>query len=193
MIITSTAIDGPAVIDLDRRSDDRGFFARTFCVTEFGDKGLATEVEQCNLSFNHRAGTLRGMHFQVAPHPEAKLVRCIAGAVLDVIVDVRPGSPTWLQHVAVELSAENRRALYVPPYFAHGYQTLVDGAEVMYQVSGSYVPAAERGLCWDDPSLGLTWPLPVSVISGKDASWPLLAERDPRDLAGTAQLVGGRR
>jgi dTDP-4-dehydrorhamnose 3,5-epimerase len=150
-------------------------------------------VEQCNLSFNHRAGTLRGMHFQIAPHPEAKLVRCIAGAVLDIIVDVRPGSPTWLQHVAVELSAENRRALYVPPYFAHGYQTLVDGAEVMYQVSGSYVPAAERGLRWDDPELGLAWPLPVKVISNKDASWPLLSERDPGDLVGTAELVGGRR
>jgi dTDP-4-dehydrorhamnose 3,5-epimerase len=193
MIITGTPIEGPVIIDLDRRSDDRGFFARTFCVTEFANAGLATEVEQGNLSFNHRAGTLRGMHFQVAPHPEAKLVRCIAGAVLDIIVDVRPGSPTWLQHVAVELSAENRRALYVPPYFAHGYQTLVDGAEVMYQVSGSYVPAAERGLRWDDPDLGLAWPLPVAVISDKDASWPLLAERDPQDLVGAAELVGGRR
>jgi dTDP-4-dehydrorhamnose 3,5-epimerase len=192
MIITRTAIEGPAIVDLDRRSDDRGFFARTFCVTEFANEDLATEVEQSNLSFNHRAGTLRGMHFQVAPHPEAKLVRCIAGAVLDIIVDVRPGSPTWLQHVAVELSAQNRRALYVPPFFAHGYQTLVDGAEVMYQVSGSYVPAAERGLRWDDPDLGLAWPLPVTVISNKDASWPLLSERDARDLAGTAELVGGR-
>ena len=193
MIISGTAIEGPAIVDLDRRSDDRGFFARTFCVTEFADAGLSTEVEQSNLSFNHRAGTLRGMHFQVAPHPEAKLVRCIAGAVLDIIVDVRPGSPTWLQHVAVELSAENRRALYVPPYFAHGYQTLVDGAEVMYQVSGAYVPAAERGLRWDDPELGLAWPLPVAVISAKDASWPMLAERDPADLVGAAELVGGRR
>ena len=192
MIITRTAIEGPAIVDLDRRSDDRGFFARTFCVTEFANEDLATEVEQSNLSFNHRAGTLRGMHFEVAPHPEAKLVRCIAGAVLDIIVDVRPGSPTWLQHVAVELSAQNRRALYVPPFFAHGYQTLVDGAEVMYQVSGSYVPAAERGLRWDDPDLGLAWPLPVTVISNKDASWPLLSERDARDLAGTAELVGGR-
>jgi dTDP-4-dehydrorhamnose 3,5-epimerase len=192
MIITRTAIEGPAIVDLDRRSDDRGFFARTFCVTEFANEDLATDVEQCNLSFNHRAGTLRGMHFQVAPHPEAKLVRCIAGAVLDIIVDVRPGSPTWLQHVAVELSAQNRRALYVPPYFAHGYQTLVDGAEVTYQVSGSYVPAAERGLRWDDPDLGLAWPLPVAVMSDKDASWPLLSERDPRDLVSTAELVGGR-
>ena len=190
MIITRTAIEGPAILDLDRRSDDRGFFARTFCVSEFGAAGLATEVEQSNLSFNHRAGTVRGMHLQVAPHPEAKLVRCIAGAVLDIIVDLRPGSPTRLQHVAVELSAENHRALYVPPCFAHGYQTLVDGAEVLYQVSGSYAPVAERGMRWDDPALGLAWPLPVSLISTKDASWPLLAERDPRDLAGVADLAG---
>ena len=193
MIITSTAIDGPVVVDLDRRSDDRGFFARTFCVDEFGAAGLATEVDQANLSFNHRAGTLRGMHFQVAPHPEAKLVRCVAGAVLDIIVDVRPGSPTWLQHIAVELSAENRRALYVPPYFAHGYQTLTDAAEVMYQVSGAYTPAAERGLRWDDPSLGLVWPLPVTTISAKDSSWPLLSERDPSDLVGAGELAGARR
>ncbi|SDS94801.1 dTDP-4-dehydrorhamnose 3,5-epimerase [Microlunatus soli] len=175
MIITRTAIDGPAVVDLDLRSDDRGFFARTFCVEEFADAGLQTDVEQCNLSFNHRAGTVRGMHFQIAPHPEAKLVRCIRGAVVDIIVDMRPDSPTRLQHVAVELSAENRRAFYVPPYFAHGYQTLVDDTEVMYQVSGSYEPAAERGLRCDDPDLALVWPLPAQVISTKDASWPLLA------------------
>jgi dTDP-4-dehydrorhamnose 3,5-epimerase len=190
MIITRTAIEGPAIVDVDRRSDDRGFFARTFCVTEFANAGLSTEVDQGNLSFNHRAGTLRGLHLQVAPHPEAKLVRCISGAVVDIIVDLRPESPTRLQHVAVELSAQNRRALYVPPYFAHGYQTLVDGTEVMYQVSGSYAPAAERGLRWDDPELGLAWPLPVSVISAKDASWPLLAEREPQDLVRTAELVG---
>ena len=141
--------------------------------------GLGTAVEQSNLSFNHRAGTVRGMHYQVAPHPEAKLVRCIAGAVVDIIVDMRPGSATRLQHVKVELSAANRRALYVPPYFAHGYQTLVDGTEVTYQVGGAYAPVAERGLRWDDPALGLDWPLPVSAISAKDATWPLLAERVP--------------
>ena len=190
MIITRTPIEGVAIIDLDLRADDRGFFARTFCVDEFGDAGLSTQVEQCNLSFNHRAGTLRGMHFQVAPHPEAKLVRCIAGAIVDIIVDMRPESPTRLQHVAVELSAANRRALYVPPHFAHGYQTLVDGAEVLYQVSGSYAPQAERGLRYDDPALDLPWPLPVSTISTKDASWPLLADRDPRELAGMVDTVG---
>lgn len=177
MIIIPTAIDGAAIIDLEEHSDDRGFFARTFCRDEFAAAGLQNVVDQSNLSFNHRAGTVRGMHFQIAPHPEAKLVRCIRGAIVDMIVDMRPGSPTRLQHVAVELSADNRRALYVPPYFAHGYQTLVDGTEVMYQVSGSYEPTAERGLRHDDPQLGLDWPLPVSVISAKDASWPLLAER----------------
>jgi dTDP-4-dehydrorhamnose 3,5-epimerase len=173
-----------AVIELERKQDDRGFFARTFDRTAFAEAGLEPLVEQCNLSFNHRAGTLRGMHFQVAPHPETKLVRCIAGAIVDIIVDMRPGSPTRLQHVSVELSAENRRALYVPPFFAHGYQALTDGAEVLYQVSGAYAPEAERGLRWDDPDLGLEWPLPVSVISAKDGSWPLLADRDPADLAG---------
>ena len=190
MIIHTTPIEGVAIIDLELRSDDRGFFARTFCVEEFAEAGLDTRVEQGNLSYNHAAGTLRGMHFQVAPHPEAKLVRCVAGAIVDIIVDMRPESPTRLQHVKVELSAENRRALYVPPHFAHGYQTLVDGAEVLYQVSGAYAPVAERGLRWNDPDLGLEWPLPVSTISAKDASWPLLAERDHRELAGILTEVG---
>lgn len=189
MIIHTTPIAGVAVIDLELREDDRGFFARTFDRQQFVDAGLEPAVEQCNLSYNHAAGTLRGMHFQVAPHPETKLVRCTRGAIVDIIVDMRPGSPTRLQHVQVELTAENRRALYVPPYFAHGYQTLVDGAEVTYQVSGAYTPAAERGLRYDDPDLGLSWPLPVSVISDKDGAWPLLSERDESDLAGVEQGV----
>ncbi len=192
MIIDTTPIEGVAVIDLELRSDDRGFFARTFCVEEFGAAGLQTVVEQCNQSFNHRAGTLRGMHFQIAPHPEAKLVRCIRGAIVDIIVDMRPDSPTRLQHVAVELTADNRRALYVPPFFAHGYQTLLDDTEVMYQVSGSYEPAAERGLRHDDPELGLEWPLPVSVISTKDSSWPLIADRDVRDYGWQPETAGAR-
>jgi dTDP-4-dehydrorhamnose 3,5-epimerase len=187
VIISHTAIEGVAIIDLEQRSDDRGFFARTFCVNEFGAAGLGTEVEQSNLSFNHKAGTVRGMHYQVAPHPEAKLVRCTAGAVVDMIVDMRPGSATRLQHVQVELSAANRRALYVPPYFAHGYQTLVDETEVIYQVGGTYAPAAERGLRWNDPDLRLDWPLPVSTISAKDANWPLLAGRVPRLLSEMAE------
>ncbi len=174
MIISRTPIEGVAIIDLELRSDERGFFARTFSRDEFIAAGLEATVEQANLSFNHKAGTLRGMHYQIPPHPEAKLVRCIRGKILDIIVDLREGSPTRFQHVAVELSAENRRALYVPPYFAHGYQTLEDNTEVTYQVSGGYAPAAERGLRYNDPALGLEWPLDVTVISAKDSSWPLL-------------------
>ena len=189
MIITRTPIEGVAILDLELRSDHRGFFARTFDQAEFVAAGLEPIVEQCNLSFNHKAGTLRGMHFQVAPHPEAKLVRCIRGAIVDIIVDMRPGSPTRLQHVAVELTADNRRSLYVPPFFAHGYQTLTDGAEVTYQVGGSYAPAAERGLRYDDPDLMLPWPLAVTEISTKDASWALLADRDHADLEGIAEGV----
>jgi dTDP-4-dehydrorhamnose 3,5-epimerase len=184
VIFHTTPIEGVAIIDLERRTDDRGFFARTFCREEFTATGLDPTVEQCNLSFNHRAGTLRGMHLQVAPYVEAKLVRCIAGAIVDIIVDMRPDSPTRLQHVSVELTAENRRALYVPPCFAHGYQTLTDDAEILYQVSAKYAPAAERGLRYDDPGLGLDWPLAVTEISSKDASWALLADRDPAELAG---------
>lgn len=175
MIINRTPIEGPAIIELEFREDDRGFFARSFDSAEFAAEGLEPVVDQCNISFNHRAGTLRGLHFQIAPHPEAKLVRCIRGSLVDIIVDMRPESPTRLQHVAVELSAANRRSLYVPPYFAHAYLTLEDETEVMYQVSGSYTPSAERGLRWDDPALSIEWPVPVTTISTKDASWPLLA------------------
>jgi dTDP-4-dehydrorhamnose 3,5-epimerase len=174
MIITRTPIEGVAIVELELRSDDRGFFARSFSAAEFAQAGLESVVEQCNVSFNHKAGTVRGMHRQIAPHPEAKLVRCTRGSILDIIVDLRDGSPTKGQHVAVELTADNRRALYVPPYFAHGYQTLVDDTEVTYQVSGSYAPEAERGLRHDDPALGLEWPLATSVISEKDRSWALL-------------------
>ena len=173
MIFTSTGLAGATLVDLELREDERGAFARTFCRQEFLDAGLLPMVEQCNLSFNRRAGTLRGMHYQVAPATEAKLVRCTAGAVLDVVVDLREDSATYLQSFAVELTAANRRALYVPPMFAHGYQALSDGAEVTYQVSEAYTPGTERGLRHDDPALGLSWPIPVSVISDKDAAWPL--------------------
>jgi dTDP-4-dehydrorhamnose 3,5-epimerase len=189
VIIHPTPIAGVAVIDLELREDDRGFFARTFDRQQFVDAGLEPAVEQCNLSYNHAAGTLRGMHFQVSPHPETKLVRCVRGAIVDIIVDMRPDSPTRLQHVEVELTADNRRSLFVPPYFAHGFQTLVDDTEVFYQVSGAYTPSAERGLRYDDPDLGLTWPLLVSVTSDKDRSWQLLAERDQAELVGTPQGV----
>lgn len=190
MKIMTTPLDGVAIIELEARADERGFFARTFCRDEFVAAGLNPAVEQCNLSYNDKAGTLRGMHLQVAPHPETKLVRCVRGGIIDIIVDMRPGSPTRLQHVAVELTADNRRALYVPAYFAHGYQALVDDTEVLYQVSGAYTPVAERGLRHDDPDLGLSWPLPVAMISDKDKSWPLLSQRPATDFDALPEPAG---
>ena len=175
MRIETTAIAGVAVVRIDPLSDERGFFARSFDRAAFAEAGLETELVQANISWNERAGTLRGMHYQLPSAPEAKLVRCTRGALVDQIVDVRPGSPTYLQHVTVELTADNRTALYVPPMFAHGFQTLVDGTEATYNVSAPYTPGVERGLRHDDPDLHLEWPLPVAVISAKDASWPLLA------------------
>lgn len=174
MLFTETKLKGAFIIDLEERSDDRGFFARTFCAKEFEDHGLKPTVAQCNLSFNHKKGTLRGMHYQTLPAAETKLIRCTQGAIYDVIVDMRPNSPTYLSHIGVELTAENRRALYVPEMFAHGYQALTDGAEVVYQVGEFYTPGYERGLRYNDPVLGIEWPTEVTVISEKDASWVLL-------------------
>jgi dTDP-4-dehydrorhamnose 3,5-epimerase len=172
---TETEIPGAFIIDLEPHTDERGFFARTFCAREFAEHGLTTTIAQVNASYNHRRGTLRGMHYQAEPAGEAKLVRCVSGAIHDVIVDMRPGSPTYLRHVAVELSAANRRQLYIPELCAAGYQTLADDTEVCYQVSEFYTPASERGLRHDDPILGLRWPLPVTEISAKDVAWPLLS------------------
>ncbi|MEL6228919.1 MAG: dTDP-4-dehydrorhamnose 3,5-epimerase [Cyanobacteria bacterium J06627_3] len=180
MIFNETSIQGVYIIDLELLKDDRGFFARTFCAQEFEERGLKPVVAQCNLSFNHKKGTLRGMHFQIPPATETKLVRCTQGAVYDVIVDLRKESPTYLAHVGVELSADNRRALYVPEMFAHGYQTLTDNAEVTYQVTEFYTPGYERGLRHSDPKLAIDWPLPVTTISNKDANWPLL-DNQPND------------
>jgi dTDP-4-dehydrorhamnose 3,5-epimerase len=176
-----TALTGAYTVELELREDDRGFFARTFCEEEFAAAGLVTRYVQGNVSGNHRAGTVRGLHFQRPPHAEVKVVRCTRGAIVDVIVDLRSESPTFLEHVAVELNEDNRRSLYVPERFAHGYQTLTDGAEVTYLVSTAYTPGAEGGLRHDDPVLAVTWPLAVAAISPKDASWPLLAE--PREAA----------
>jgi dTDP-4-dehydrorhamnose 3,5-epimerase len=176
MKFTETILPGAWILDVEEISDDRGFFARTFCRDEFRAHGLKDTTAQCNLSFNHQAGTLRGMHYQLPPAAEVKLVRCTRGAIHDIIVDLRPGSDTYLQHVGVELSADNRRALYVPELFAHGYQALTDDAEVVYQVTEFYTPGYERGIRHDDPALGLEWPVPVSAISTKDANWP---EFDP--------------
>jgi dTDP-4-dehydrorhamnose 3,5-epimerase len=174
VIFTETALSGAFIIDLEPIRDDRGFFARTFDARQFEERGMRPLVAQCNVSWNRVKGTLRGMHMQLAPATEPKLVRCTHGAVYDVIVDMRPDSPTYLQHVGVELSADNRRQLYVPDMFAHGYLTLTDGAEVSYQVGEFYSPGHERGLRHDDPALGIEWPIPVTVLSPKDAAWPLL-------------------
>lgn len=174
MKFTQTSLKDAFIIDLEEKPDHRGFFARTFCAQEFAEHGLKPTVAQCNLSFNHKKGTLRGMHYQIAPATETKLIRCTQGAIYDVIVDMRPESPTYLSHIGVELSAENRRALYVPEMFAHGYQALTDGAEVVYQVGEFYTPGYERGLLFDDPLLGISWPLAVTEISEKDRNWSLL-------------------
>lgn len=167
---------GPVVLDPEKHSDDRGFFARSFDREEFVAAGLEPVVEQTNIAFSDRTGTVRGLHYQIAPALEAKLVRCTRGAIFDVAVDLRPGSPTYLSHVSVELTHENGLAIYVPPLFAHGYQTLEDSSEVTYQVSARYAPAAERGLRHDDPALEIEWPMEVSNLSDKDNLWPLVAD-----------------
>lgn len=174
MLFTETKLKGAFIIDVELREDYRGGFARAFCAKEFEAHKLKPVVAQCNLSFNHKAGTLRGMHYQIAPVCETKLVRCSKGAVYDVIVDLRPDSSTYKQYIGVELTEENRRALYVPEMFAHGYQTLTDHAEVMYQVGEFYTPGCERGARYNDPAFNIEWPHDVTVISEKDANWPLM-------------------
>jgi dTDP-4-dehydrorhamnose 3,5-epimerase len=174
MRFNETPLAGAYVVELDPIIDERGMFARTFCAREFRERKLVDTFVQCNTSWNVRRGTLRGMHYQLPPSCEVKLVRCTSGSVWDVIVDVRPGSPTYLRHFAVELSAANRRALYIPEMFAHGFQTLVDGSEVFYQMSEFYAPERAAGLRFDDPRLAVDWPLPVTSVSPKDLQWPLL-------------------
>ncbi len=179
MIFTETPLAGAFIIDIERRGDERGFFARSFCQREFEDRGLKPLVAQCNVSFNVQRGIVRGLHFQFPPAAETKYIRCTRGAIVDVIVDLRPESPTYLQHIAVELTADNRRGLYVPERFAHGYQVLVDDTETTYQVGEFYTPAAESGLRFDDPRLAIEWPLTPTGMSPKDSAWPLLAESEP--------------
>jgi dTDP-4-dehydrorhamnose 3,5-epimerase len=171
MIFTETKLKGAFILDLERREDNRGFFARAFCQNEFTEHGLKPVIAQANVAFNRLKGTVRGMHFQYLPAAETKLVRATRGAILDIIVDLRPESPTFLQHVSVELSAENGRSLYVPERFAHGYQALADATETSYQVGEFYTPGVEGGLMYNDPTLGLSWPLPMTVISDKDNVW----------------------
>jgi len=178
MIFTETKLPGAFILDIERREDSRGFFARVFCQHEFEAHGLKPLIAQANIAYNRKKGTIRGMHFQFPPSAETKLVRCTRGAILDIIVDLRPESRTYLEHIAVELSAENSRALYVPERFAHGYQVLQDETETSYQVGEFYTPGTEGGLLYNDPKLGLTWPLPVSVISDKDQIWKPLSEQE---------------
>jgi dTDP-4-dehydrorhamnose 3,5-epimerase len=174
VIFTPTAIDGVMIVDLEPLGDDRGFFARFFCAGEFEQHGLTAPREQGNLSFASAPGTVRGIHWQAGDTGEAKLSRCIRGAIFDVAVDVRPDSPTYLQHVSVELTTDNRRALYLPEGVGHGFQTLLPDTEALYLVSVAFEPASERGIRPDDPALGIDWPLPIGELSPKDQGWPLL-------------------
>lgn len=172
MIFTEATLKGAFLLALERQQDERGFFARAWCEREAAAHGLNPRVAQCNISFNLRAGTIRGFHYQAPPHEEARLVRCTMGAVHDVIVDLRPDSPTFLRHSEVVLRAADRTAVYVPESFAHGFQTLEDDTEVFYQMSAAYVPESARGIRWNDPALDIRWPLPIACISERDRSFP---------------------
>ena len=173
MIFIETKLKGAYIIEPERLEDERGFFARTWCEDEFAAHGLNPRLVQCNISFNKKKGALRGMHYQVAPYEEAKLVRCTKGAIYDVIIDLRFNSPTHKQWFAVELTAENRKMLYVPEGFAHGFQTLEDDSEVFYQMSEFYHPECARGVRWNDPAFRIEWPIKIAVISLKDQSFGL--------------------
>lgn len=172
MIFSDTGLDGAHLVTPDRIEDERGFFARTWCVREFGTLGLETRLVQCSTSFNRKKGTLRGMHYQVPPSAEVKLVCCTRGAIFDAILDLRPGSPTYGKHFGTILDDENRNMLYIPVGFAHGFLTLKDDTEVHYQMSEFYAPECARGVRWDDPAFGIPWPEPVCVISDRDCHLP---------------------
>jgi dTDP-4-dehydrorhamnose 3,5-epimerase len=172
VIFRDTPLPGVLEIELEPRADDRGFFARTFCEREFEARGLLTRYPQGNLSRNRERGTLRGLHLQAPPHAEVKVVRCVRGAIFDVVVDLRKGSPTSRQWVGVELDAEKGNALYVPAGFAHGFITLRPDTDVLYQMGEFYLPAAARGFRWNDPAFGIAWPLAPDVISERDRSYP---------------------
>jgi dTDP-4-dehydrorhamnose 3,5-epimerase len=174
MMFTESPLAGAFIIDMSRFEDERGFFARSFCAEEFATRGLVAGMTQCSVSFNARRGTLRGLHFQAAPHDEDKLVRCTAGAIFDVIVDLRAGSPTHRQWFGAELTGANHRSLYIPQGFAHGFISLADATEVFYMISVPYAAGFARGLRWNDPALGIRWPIEPVVISVRDAEYPLL-------------------
>jgi dTDP-4-dehydrorhamnose 3,5-epimerase len=169
------SLRGAYLIDPEPICDERGYFARTFCRKEFQEQGLHPHLEQCSISFNHRKGTLRGMHFQQAPYAEVKLVRCIQGKIFDVIVDLRPDSATYKKWEGVILSSENKRMLYIPEGFAHGFQTLEDNTEIFYQISCPFVPGHAAGVRWNDPALKIAWPTEISVVSSKDQQYPDLS------------------
>ena len=172
MVFQETVLGGAFVIDLEPIEDERGFFARSYCAREFAAHGLHTDWPQCNVSYNRRQGTLRGMHYQAPPHAEVKLVRCTRGAIHDVIIDLRPESETFRRHVGVELTAANRTMLYIPAGFAHGFLTLEDDTEVFYQMGAFFEPSAGRGARYDDPAFGIEWPVPIQVVSEKDRTYP---------------------
>jgi dTDP-4-dehydrorhamnose 3,5-epimerase len=180
MKFIASTLEGAFIIEPERLEDERGFFARTFCVKEYADCGLKTQFVQCSVSFNKKKGTVRGMHYQVAPHEEAKLVRCTMGAIYDVIIDLRRDSDTFKRWVAMELTAENRKMLYIPEGFAHGFQTLEDNTEVFYQISESYHPESARGVRWDDAEFCISWPIPVKVISEQDQKCSSFEEHQGR-------------
>lgn len=183
MIFAPTQLGGACLIDIEPREDERGFFARTWCREELAAHGLDIEIAQESLSYNRHRGTVRGLHFQRSPHEETKIVRCTRGAVFDVIVDLRPRSPTYLRWHGFELTAQNRRAIYIPKGYAHGFQSLTDEAEVAYQISAFYAPGAAAGYRYDDAALGIAWPLPVTVISARDLEWPALDRAAEMPLA----------
>ena len=176
MIFTETKLKGAYLVEAERFADERGFFARTWSAHEFAAQGLDARLAECNVSFNHKQGTLRGMHYQIAPHAQAKLVRCTSGAIYDVIVDLRPESPTFKQWIAAELTARNRLMLYVPGDFAHGFQTLMDDTEVLYQMTDVFAPDCARGVRWDDPAFQIEWPMPEGegerIIIKRDREYP---------------------
>jgi dTDP-4-dehydrorhamnose 3,5-epimerase len=172
MIFTETKLKGAFIIDLEKREDERGFFARTFCAEEFKKHGLNTYMPQSNMSLSKYKNTIRGMHYQIDGAEEAKLIRCTKGAILDVIIDIRKDSPTYCQYISVELTEKNYRMLYVPEGFAHGFCTLVDNVEVSYQVSQFYTPGKEKGIRWNDPTFGINWPTDNPILSEKDATHP---------------------
>lgn len=172
MKYVSTILPDVWIVDLERQVDERGYFARSWCEKEFGDRGLNPRLVQCSVSYNLRRGTLRGMHYQAAPHAEVKLVRCTRGAVYDVVLDLRPNSPTFTRWMAVELSADNGRAVYIPEDCAHGFQTLTDEAEVFYQMSEVYHPESAHGVRWDDPAFAIQWPGDDKIVSSRDTAFP---------------------